>query len=158
MAPEGRYRSVSNSGRNFGVQFDAGSGFNLTTLAPLLDDIHQRLAGVAIENLRWQDFVTRYDRPGALFYFDPPYWGSEDDYGKAMFSRDQFAELADRLRQLKGRFVLSINDVPEVRDIFSPFEVESVHLTYTVAGGNNSVSATELIVRGWNWIVMFLMA
>lgn len=134
------------AGRNFGVDVAASAGFNVITLAPQLDAIHQRLAGVTIENLRWQDFINRYDRPGTLFYLDPPYWGCEDDYGKAMFGRTEFEEMASRLMTIKGKFILSINDVPEIRELFGAFELQPVELTYTVAGGKNVRPACELIV------------
>src|SRR5690606_14525493 len=101
------------TGQNFGVDPRSGGGFNLTRLASLLDDIHDRLAGVTIESLDWLAFIDRYDRPETLFYLDPPYWGSEGDYGKALFGRDQFELMAVRLGRLKGRFILSINDVTE---------------------------------------------
>jgi DNA adenine methylase len=74
------------SGRNFGVD-PRSAGFNLARLAPVLDDIHDRLAGVTIENLNWLELIGRYDRPETLFYLDPPYWGSEGDYGKELFGR-----------------------------------------------------------------------
>lgn len=136
------------NGRNFGVDATSSAGFNLTTLAPLLDDIHHRLAGVTIENLPWRQFIDRYDRPGVLFYLDPPYWGNETDYGAGMFGREEFAEIADRLSGLKGRFILSINDRPEVRALFAPFQIEPVELTYTLAGGRHPRPARELIVTG----------
>lgn len=87
----------------------SGGGLNLTRLALLLEDAHERLAGVVIENLDWPDFMARYDRPETLFYLDPPYWGSEGDYGRELFSRDQFATLAPALKELQGAFILSIN-------------------------------------------------
>lgn len=136
------------AGRNFGVDAASSAGFNLLTLAPLLDDIHHRLAGVTIENLRWQDFLARYDRPGTLFYLDPPYWGSEGDYGRAMFGREDFAEMAARLGALKGRFIMSINDVPEIRELFADFELQAVDVTYTVGGGAKARPAGELIILG----------
>jgi DNA adenine methylase len=44
----------------------------MSPLGPLLDEIHDRLAGVVIECLPWPDFVARYDSPTTLFYLDPP--------------------------------------------------------------------------------------
>ncbi|MBL3554717.1 DNA adenine methylase, partial [Rhodovulum sulfidophilum] len=81
----------------FAVQPGCGPRFSLAKIGPLLDAAHTRLDGVVFENLPWQDVLARYDGPQALFYLDPPYWGSEDDYGKGLFDRDQFAELAERL-------------------------------------------------------------
>ena len=135
------------AGRNFGVSPRSGSGFNLTRLAPLLDDIYDRLAGVTIENLDWLAFIDRYDRPETLFYLDPPYHGSEGDYGRDLFGREQFELMADRLRSLKGRFILSINDVPEMREVFGGFTVEDADLRYSLGGGLG-VSARELIITG----------
>lgn len=135
------------SGQNFGVVRGETARFNLNRLGPLLEDVHERLSGVVIENLDWLAFIDRYDRPGTLFYFDPPYWGSEDDYGKALFSRDQFQAMADRLSRLQGRFTLSINDVPEIRSTFSAFRFEEAALIYSVSGGKGT-SAKELIISG----------
>lgn len=133
------------AGRTFGVDPGRGSRFNLTRLVPLLEDVHERLAGVVIENLDWSAFIDRYDRPGTLFYLDPPYFGSEGDYGRELFQRDQFALMADRLRRLKGRFILSINDVPQIRELFDGFEMEGAELNYTVGGGKGT-AAKELII------------
>lgn len=51
-----------------------------------------------------------------------------------MFSPADFARLATVLAGLRGKFVLSLNDVPEVRRIFAAFRVESVETSYFVAG------------------------
>jgi DNA adenine methylase len=135
------------AGRNFGVSVGIPGRFDLNKLGPQLGDLHERLAGVIIENLSWADFIDRYDRPETLFYLDPPYWGSEDDYGKELFARDQFALIAQRLAHLKGRFILSINDVPEIRALFARFTFDEVKLTYSVQGGIGQ-PARELVVTG----------
>uniref|UniRef100_UPI003F7305B0 DNA adenine methylase n=1 Tax=Shinella sp. TaxID=1870904 RepID=UPI003F7305B0 len=113
---------------------------------PLLEDVHERLAGVVIENLDWLDFIDRYDRPGVLFYLDPPYWGNEGDYGSDLFGREQFERMAERLKRLQGAFILSINDRPEVRSTFAVFDLEEANLNYTIAGGKGT-TARELIYR-----------
>ncbi|MCU9850363.1 DNA adenine methylase [Defluviimonas sp. WL0024] len=132
------------SGRNFGVSRDRPGRFNLTTLEPMLEDLHSRLAGVVIECLDYQDFLRRYDGPGTFFYLDPPYWGCETDYGKALFAREDFARLAELLAGLKGRFLMSINDVPEIREIFGRFSIRPVETTYTV--GDGARPAAELLI------------
>lgn len=129
----------------FGVAREQRSRFSLSRMEPLLDAAHERLEGVVFENLDWQDVLARYDQPRALFYLDPPYWGGESDYGKGLFDRDQFALMAARLTDLKGAFILSLNDTAEVRDLFGAFHMEAVQLTYTVAkSGAKQVS--ELII------------
>ncbi|MEM6381637.1 MAG: DNA adenine methylase [Pseudomonadota bacterium] len=133
------------TGQNFGVDPTAPARFNLTKLAPLLEDVHERLAGVVIENLGWSEFIRRYDRPDALFYLDPPYWDNETDYGEGVFGKEDFTAMADQLAGLKGRFVLSINDVPEIRSIFRAFSFEEASLNYSVAGGKGT-NARELII------------
>ncbi|TIW26160.1 MAG: DNA adenine methylase [Mesorhizobium sp.] len=133
------------AGQNFGVDPRSSAGFNLTTLAPRLEDVHERLAGVVIEQLDWSAFIDRYDRPGTLFYLDPPYFGSEGDYGKELFGRDQFEAIAGRLQQISGRFILSINDVPEIRRAFRGFAMEEASLLYSISGGKGQ-PARELII------------
>ena len=43
----------------------------------------------------------------------------------------EFAKLAERLRGLRGKFVLSLNDVPEVRALFRDFSMRKIDLHYT---------------------------
>ncbi|MBI1207522.1 MAG: DNA adenine methylase [Azospirillum sp.] len=113
-------------------------------LRMMIEAVHRRLARVTIECLDWAEFLSRYDRPDALFYLDPPYWGCEDYYGKGLFDRSEFARLAEALAHLKGRFILSLNDRPEIRSQFARFSIEEEPLTYHVAGRPKRV--TELVI------------
>ena len=47
----------------------------------------------------------------------------------------RFERLAEQLAGLKGRFVLSLNDPPGVREMFGHFDIEAVEATYTVVKG-----------------------
>lgn len=140
------------SGRNFGVSKDRPGRFNLTTLEPMLEDLHTRLAGVVVECLDYAEFIARYDGKGTLFYLDPPYWGCEGDYGKALFERSDFDAMAIQMSGIKGRFLMSINDVPEIRDVFRAFRVEEVETTYSVGKQASSRGArSELLISNFNW-------
>lgn len=134
------------SGRNFAMDRYQGGAFNLLTILPRLEDIHARIARVTIEKLPYADFIAQYDTADTLFYIDPPYWGGEADYGPDMFGRDDFTALAEQLRGIKGRFILSINDVPEIRALFGWAELTPVEVTYSI--GDNGQTAKELIIRG----------
>jgi DNA adenine methylase len=83
-----------------------------------------------------------------LFYLDPPYFGCEDDYGKAVFGREDFERLARLLAGIRGKFILSINDAPEIREIFSAFHIADIETTYTLSKGM-SVRAGELIISNF---------
>lgn len=135
------------SGRNFGVAYDRPASFDVTKLGPLLEALHERLAGVVIERLPFGDFIARYDRAGTLFYLDPPYFGSEGDYGAGVFTPADFARLAGQLAGIAGKFVLSINDTPEIRNHFAAFRMAQIDTTYTISG--KAQRAGELIISNF---------
>lgn len=134
------------SGRTFGVAKERPARFDVSTLEPMLADIHERLSGVVIEQLPYADLIRRYDGPDTLFYLDPPYWGCEADYGDG-FARADFEALAGQLSEISGRFILSINDTAGAREVFGRFEIEAVETTYTVAASRGQ-RVGELIVSG----------
>lgn len=134
------------TGRNFGVNPGAAARFDVTRLGAMLEDVHERLAGVVIECLPWDQLIPRYDRPGTLFYVDPPYWGCEADYGQGMFGRDDFERMAELLGGIRGRFLLSLNDRPEVRRAFARFEIEAVETSYSIAGGGGRGRVGEVLI------------
>lgn len=74
------------TGQNFGVDMTGPSRFNLNRLGPVLEDVHERLAGVTIENLDWRGFIDRYDRAGTLFYLDRPISATRQTMVKACSS------------------------------------------------------------------------
>lgn len=121
---------------------------NLLRIEEDLSAAHLRLSGVTVENLPYQTALERFDRPTTFFYVDPPYHGCEHDYGKGIFSRADFAQLAERLGTLKGRFCLSINDVPEIRRLFGGFRVRGVITRYKV-GKATPKPVRELLVTNY---------
>ena len=99
--------------------------------------------------LDFAEFIRRVDHPQALFYLDPPYFGCEGDYGKELFSRARFKELASVLGALKGRFILSLNDVQEVRETFAGFRFEEVRTTYTIGAKGAQPERAELLISNF---------
>lgn len=134
-------------GRTFGVDRRTPGRFDVTKLEPLLAELHERLAGVVIEQLPYHELIRRYDGPDVLFYLDPPYVGCEDDYGDG-FTPADFERLAEQLAGIAGRFILSINDTPLAREVFGRFAIAEVETTYTIATATSGkgTRAGELII------------
>lgn len=89
----------------------------------------QRLRGVQIENEDFRAIFQTYDSPETFFYADPPYFGMEDYYHfQGEFTKKDHEALAEILKKLKGRWLLSYNLCPEVKELYAGFS--SRVLTY----------------------------
>jgi DNA adenine methylase len=116
--------------QNFHFAVTKPPSYTPSSLVKRLAEVAERLDGVQLEALPYQEILTRYDRPNtSFFYFDPPYVGV--DLYQHNFSDEQFEELARHLLSLKGRFLLSINDCPKARAWFEGFHRTEITFTYT---------------------------
>lgn len=128
----------------FGTGTTLKPRLNLLRLEEDLSQAHLRLSQTYIEHLDWQACITKYDR---ALYCDPPYWGTAG-YGVG-FGIEQYARIAEMARTIKGKMIISVNDIPEMRKAFAGLHMESLPITYTVGGGKKGSKAAELVI--WNW-------
>ncbi|HEX3822676.1 MAG TPA: DNA adenine methylase [Candidatus Sulfotelmatobacter sp.] len=103
--------------------------FNPKRLPVIISQAHERLQRVQIESLPYQQILERYDRPTTCFYMDPPYW--ERKLYRHNFSEKDFIELEQRLHGVRGRFLLSLDDHPEVRRLFGGWHIKPIEVIYT---------------------------
>lgn len=122
--------------------------FNMYRIEESLSAAHVRLAGSYIENLDWSACIKKWDRSHTFFYMDPPYWETAG-YG-VEFGIEQYELMAVTMRSMKGKAILSINDHPDIRRIFSGFQLMEVKIDYNVGGGGKAVERTELIIFSWD--------
>lgn len=134
-------------GQTFGTATTAPPGLNLMRLEESLSAAHLRLASAYIEHLSWRDCVKRYDRAHTLFYLDPPYWGTAG-YG-VEFGLPEYEALADAMRTMRGKALLSINDHPKMREVFAGFRTRALDTRHIVSGGAG-VPRRELLVQSWS--------
>jgi DNA adenine methylase len=134
-------------GQTFGTATTCPPRLNLLRLEEDLSQAHLRLSRVCIEHLTWQRCIEKYDRAHTLFYYDPPYWGTEG-YG-VEFGLNNYDELARLARTIKGKMIISVNDIDEMREAFKGLETKSTGIKYTVGGADKTVSKTELIICNW---------
>ncbi|MGG4774846.1 DNA adenine methylase [Paenalcaligenes sp. Me52] len=131
----------------FGYATTSPSKFGFLRLEEELSMAHLRLCQVHVEHLHWADCVKRYDRPHSLFYLDPPYWETAG-YGNE-FGIDEYVRMAEVMRTMQGKAILSINDHPDIREIFKGFTFDVVGIQYSVGKVENRSKSAELIIRSW---------
>ena len=134
-------------GQTFGTAATAPPRLNLLRLEEDLSAAHLRLASTYIEHLDWSTCVTKYDRSGTLFYCDPPYWGTEG-YGVG-FGLEQYDHLAALARSIKGRMIISVNDIPEMRRAFKGLTMSRVDISYSVGKAADRKKTGELVIQNW---------
>lgn len=134
--------------RTFGTSATNPAKFNPLAVRREIALAHKRLARVTIENLPYQEVIRRYDRPQTFFYVDPPYWDCEGHYGKNIFGKEDFFILAELLSGLKGKFLLSLNDRPQVRELFKGFRIDPVTTRYSCPVSRN-IPAKEVLIRNY---------
>lgn len=136
------------SSPTFGISTTHPSRFNLLRIEEELSDAHIRLHRAYIENRPYQQIIERFDKPNTFFYVDPPYFGCEDVYGKGLFSKDDFTKLRDQLASVKGKFIMSINNAPEIRELFKDFNLREVGTKYTISAAG-SKDVVELLISNF---------
>ncbi len=135
----------------FGVATSSKPRLNLLRLEEDLSEAHLRLSRVQIENLDYQNLIKRYDSTDSFFYVDPPYWNCENDYGKGLFGKDDFTLLRDTLAGCKGKWLVSINNVPHIKELFKDFNIKEVKTSYSI-NHKASQPVTELLIS--NYMIM----
>lgn len=123
------------------------SSKNLYYSVNMLQDVSKRLQRVVIENKSYDNLIKVYDRDGALFYLDPPYYKTEKYYGD-LFNEDDHIKLRDILLNIKGKFILSYNDCEFIRNLYSDFYIEEVERNNNLVKDGSS-RYKELIIRNY---------
>lgn len=110
----------------------------------------ERLATVLIENHDWQWCVDRFDSPETFFYCDPPYTAFGKIGAYEAKSAEFFETLFDRLSQIQGRFLLSLDNSELALTLTKRHGLKSrpVQTTYTLSA-MSSKPVTELLISNY---------
>jgi DNA adenine methylase len=97
----------------------------IRTKALQLFAVAQRLYRVSMENRDYRYVLEHYDGEDVLFYLDPPYYQTDDALGIS-WTEEQHEELNQRLKRLKGKWILTYNDTPQIRHLYREYIIERV--------------------------------
>ncbi len=121
-----------------------------TSMLPLRDTekvlkATDRLRNVIIENQDFKQLIRHYDKPGTFFYLDPPYYELESLYERdGIESFTAHDELCEQLKTIKGKWLLSYNDHPAIREMYKDYNIEELETTYSLSG--QLKRKTELLI------------
>jgi DNA adenine methylase len=148
----GNRTSFGGMGRHYGTTKVTGGGggnFRQARLRENIAAVSARLDGVNIEREDWRELIRRYDGEGTFFFFDPPYTEcSRTSYDP--WTAETMREFRKALDGLKGQWLLTVNDSPAVREIFSGCEMVGIERANGIERRADRIKNAiyrELIVR-----------
>lgn len=120
-------RSFGGRGEHFGCTKVSCGGASKSQIKVLfkIDAIHKRLDKVLIENRDFESLIKHYDHEDAFFYCDPPY-SCGAGYEVTSTKGFDHERLRTALGQIKGRFLLSYDDSPKIRELYKGYEMIAV--------------------------------
>lgn len=141
--------SFGGKGRNYG--YGTTKGPKQTILpAEMAAALSARLRNTYVENCSFEEIIKRYDREHTFFFCDPPYLDTCIDFSPDQditFGEAEHEKLAAVLRGIKGKFMVTINDHPFIREIYKGFRMEEVEVGYSIAkAGEGRRGFGELII------------
>ena len=105
-----------------------------------MDSIRQlnvRLDRVTIEHVDWEKCLRIWDRTESFFFLDPPYTACTSTLYSPWTAADVL-RLRDRLDALKGRWMVTLNDHPDVRRAFTGCKIKAVSRPKGIGGGGKA--------------------
>ncbi|MDD2332645.1 MAG: DNA adenine methylase [Candidatus Cloacimonetes bacterium] len=95
-----------------------------------------------------EKIVARLDQPHTFFYPDPPYYTKEHIYEREYTDAfTQHEELTEALKQIKGKFLLSYNNDPYIKQLYDGCVIDEVETQYSVSGAFQT--EIELLIRNY---------
>lgn len=146
--------SFGSMGQTFGVSSTTKPRLNFLDVDHLILSAYQRLRRVTIENLPWEQCLDSYCRPAKssktriFIYADPPYRCKTSHKYPAYLTDEDYRHLAAKLSGVNALWILSINDDPFIRSLFSRFNIEKIETTYSI-NKNTSKKVEELLISNF---------
>lgn len=135
---------------SFGYARSSAAGLSVARFESDIIQLSERLDKVFVENLPWHDCIERYDSANTLVYCDPPYFGTTG-YGM-VFDMSQYVRMAELMQTMRGKMIVSVNDIPEMREVFADFTIEQLAIKYSRGRGVEGQArkeSFELLIRNF---------
>ena len=104
------------------------------------------LKNATILNTDFKKVISKYNTPDTFFYLDPPYESKlQEDYPDYV----QPEEVLKEVIKIKGKFMLSYNDSPNIRKLFSHYHIHTVETIYSQTDILEQYKVNELVITNY---------
>ena len=118
-------------------------------ISDFIEQVYERLQRVYIEQQDFEKLLTLRDSKQTFFYLDPPYYGFEDCY-ESTFSKKDHERLAHTLKNVKGKWLLSYNNNPQIRAFYKSYKTKEVSVNYSISNSSSKhKKTTELLIMNY---------
>jgi len=118
----------------------------VTMLTRNFDKYRKRLSRTRILKRDYRDILKKFDGPDTFFYLDPPYYDHPCYYVSCDVNPRQ---IADAVRTLKGKWLLSYNDHPDIRAAFKGYKIEKVSTQYSLDESSVGKQVFEVLISNY---------
>lgn len=139
--------SFGGGGQSFAVSKTCNKGFDRDAVGESLEQVRRRLNRVMVENLPYERCLQNYDSPETFFFMDPPYVDAPTAAYDGWTQADM-AQFRARVDRLQGSWMVTINDSPANRALFSDCKVKAVATANRLRNNRTTSAATfgEIII------------
>jgi len=115
-----------------------------------LQRIRRRLKNTLIYNEDWKTVMKRFNAEDSFAFLDPPYPIEWPKPGEKGFTKEQLQELHDFLKnEWKGKFMLTLNSLDWVREMFSDFNIRRFKIRRALAQPESQKPEYELLITNY---------
>ena len=116
--------------------YQIGARFNRQELVRRIREIAKYKSKIHLYNQDIRLFLEKYlpkYQERAFIYFDPPYYNKGKDLYKNFFSPMDHREIFECIKKLSCPWLVTYDDVSEIREIYSSYVGKRYDLTYSLA-------------------------
>jgi DNA adenine methylase len=96
-----------------------------------------------LDAMKFLDKISTTISKESLIYLDPPYYEQGQRLYDNFYTKDQHRDIAARIAKLKTPWLVSYDDAPAIRELYSQFKQTSCSLLYSAA---KSYKGSEVII------------
>lgn len=133
------------SGKARGKIYQSG---NIPNKLKKIPDLAEYMKNTTITQQDWKTIFKKHDKPNSFIYLDPPYEKSEEQKLYKINIID-FEEMARLMKSAKASVMLSINDSPNIRDIFKGLKISKILVKGKHGKDISSEDRKELIITNY---------